>query len=439
MQLMAYSNGKTKDPRGWLSGKHVKTKFVALVLGVTVVLLVCERRQTPAWWKLRVRRYCDAPTTREPLPGLRLLGVTVAIRHGARSAIHSPVGSQSSFDCEISSYVQERLGGPYFPPEFHNNGACLPGQLVDRGYRQHLALGSKMAKLYGLNNATWSVTVRSTSYQRTQASALAFLSGAFPTVAPEVRRSWIHVADGPESMFGADTKGVDCPRARREKAAQRDAFRADKFLLDHLDPGFLTSNATLHRSVTEVTDAFYSSRCEAHSDLCLPTMPPGRRRRRRRRLDQCLGGDDDENNNRRRRNPNLTGTLLLEADRFYCERYLGTKGGRAATRLAIYPFLREVVSGLVDNGTKNHHQLRLYSGHDVVIAPVLAALGVFDCKWPPLGSNIAFEVYESNLVRIVFNGKALSLCSSTVCPLETLSTLVESLLGPYADFQTACT
>ena len=65
----------------------------------------------------------------------------------------------------------------------------------------------------------------------------------------------------------------------------------------------------------------------------------------------------------------------------------------------------------------------LYSGHDTVIAPVLAALGVYNrfCTWPPYASHIVFELWKnartpsltrpSNetmrdfYVRVLYNGK----------------------------------
>ncbi|CAM9721245.1 unnamed protein product, partial [Ectocarpus fasciculatus] len=65
----------------------------------------------------------------------------------------------------------------------------------------------------------------------------------------------------------------------------------------------------------------------------------------------------------------------------------------------------------------------LYSGHDTVIAPVLAALGVYDryCTWPPYASHIAFELWKNarkeslsrpqnetirdHYVRVLFNGR----------------------------------
>lgn len=49
---------------------------------------------------------------------------------------------------------------------------------------------------------------------------------------------------------------------------------------------------------------------------------------------------------------------------------------------------QDVLNG--DSGTK----FALFSGHDTVIAPVLAALGAYDCRWPPYASHIVFELWS---------------------------------------------
>ncbi|CAN0385483.1 unnamed protein product, partial [Hapterophycus canaliculatus] len=36
----------------------------------------------------------------------------------------------------------------------------------------------------------------------------------------------------------------------------------------------------------------------------------------------------------------------------------------------------------------------LFSGHDTVVAPLLAALGAYDCRWPPYASHVAFELWS---------------------------------------------
>ena len=38
----------------------------------------------------------------------------------------------------------------------------------------------------------------------------------------------------------------------------------------------------------------------------------------------------------------------------------------------------------------------MYSGHDSTVYPVLAALGIFEERWPPYAADICFELYKDN-------------------------------------------
>jgi hypothetical protein len=168
---------------------------------------------------------------------------------------------------------------------------------------------------------------------------------------------------------------------------------------------------------------------------------------------------------------------MSEADKAFCNRYTGSKGGKEATKLSIYPFMKEISEELVEaailqllwkhhdllidykkfvgirlnsddmedsidhlvieeqghgkavkdttntvstqndgdkneakNGSNNHNKYRvlnrrdrqrvtIFSGHDTVIAPVLASMGLYkdhDCVWPPYASRISFELYQLN-------------------------------------------
>ena len=47
-----------------------------------------------------------------------------------------------------------------------------------------------------------------------------------------------------------------------------------------------------------------------------------------------------------------------------------------ATKLSIFPFMKEIVDALFEAVSKDRkYLLTIFSGHDTVIAPVLAALG----------------------------------------------------------------
>ena len=153
-----------------------------------------------------------------------------------------------------------------------------------------------------------------------------------------------------------------------------------------------------------------------------------------------------------------------QADRAFCDRYMGAKGGLDATKLSIYPFLSEIVSSLraqadaydpppfsataiINNANSaakagssssssssspkphlNPHpkaafsmltekhlkealrvKMGIFSGHDTVIAPVLAGLGVYsgqDCIWPPYASRIAFELWRPAQPATTTSGQA---------------------------------
>lgn len=43
---------------------------------------------------------------------------------------------------------------------------------------------------------------------------------------------------------------------------------------------------------------------------------------------------------------------------------------------------------------KSATKFALFSGHDTVVAPLLAALGAYDCRWPPYASHVAFELWS---------------------------------------------
>eukprot|EP00624_Nannochloropsis_granulata_P002940 evm.model.NODE_24869_length_11136_cov_18.837284.3 len=95
------------------------------------------------------------------------------------------------------------------------------------------------------------------------------------------------------------------------------------------------------------------------------------------------------------------------------------------TRLAIGPFLNEVLEGIegkargregkreVAGGGGKEEQVVVYAGHDSSIVPVLAALGIWEDVWPPYAANIVLELAEEgareggreggHFVRVLYN------------------------------------
>jgi hypothetical protein len=107
-----------------------------------------------------------------------------------------------------------------------------------------------------------------------------------------------------------------------------------------------------------------------------------------------------------------------------------------------------------------------------VIAPVLAALGVYSdkyCVWPPYASRIAFELWQpavttastaaggkESYIRVIFNGddvtSLITACklynaeentnhgsiATGLCPLKVFNMQIKNLLQPHSTFADAC-
>lgn len=56
--------------------------------------------------------------------------------------------------------------------------------------------------------------------------------------------------------------------------------------------------------------------------------------------------------------------------------------------IILLPYTQDLLAGDIET------KFALFSGHDTVIAPLLAALGAYDCHWPPYASHIAFELWS---------------------------------------------
>lgn len=441
-----------------------------------------------------VARYCNAPSVAqegmapESLGGWELVQVQILVRHGLRSAIHAVPGVRTSFSCELSREIENKVGFWHHSFQVYGEGVpggarsplsrewrpatqddgrtCQSGQLVDAGFRQLFELG---VELRGVYTRHWGnlgdilpqeLYARATDYQRTRASVAALLTGLLGLQLQGVsawgsRRFPIHVrtdqvsevmmgvglqrafrqvnnAASPrsESSPGGHGGGPEipespCPRSTRLAAMQAASFVPAHGLIAKLGQ-HLGEEALRNHSVVEIADALYSASCDGDS------LPHGRRGR------DCASD---------------FAKLLDDADRRFCERYTGANGGAEATRLAFHPLLEEVLgrlrraaSSLAAGG--GVQRLVVFGGHDTVVAPVAAALGFWDCKWPSLASHIIFELWKSSSssygVRVLFDGqvvtKRLAACAGMgeVCPLKQFVDAIASLLGGHASLQDAC-
>ena len=283
---------------------------------------------------------------------------------------------------------------------------------------------------------------------------------------------------GDKEILGSCDKGVSLAKKQKMSYVLKPSVKARVLSL--------FGEATSERFVTDLADASLPQLCHNRPLPCS--------------MDESKGCMDEHD----------LGEIMREADRSFCDRYTGPKGGEKATKLSIYPFMKEIVSNLrlslhrhylwkehddalaerVKEASKNggkyekvheddfititepdpdspgqtlerqenrvdRKRLAIFMGHDTVIAPVLAGLGVYTgglCAWPPYASRIVFELlvadkekdeHERGFVRIIYNGedltKQVKTCKGvTPCPLEALESAVASLYSPYNSMGEAC-
>ncbi|CAM9340889.1 unnamed protein product [Chrysoparadoxa australica] len=397
--------------------------------------------------------YCSAPLEVSATPaaliehmhgqGLTLRQLVVTIRHGDRSAIHSIPGADdvewpcpSTFQSDqvkqawpgISKFQVVDLDGDAVDDTLQaqqiEEGVCSPGQLTERGVFQHLTLGGSFRTTYaaflkGMKKAD--MLVQSTRYTRTLASAASFITGMLP-----------HASFTPSIITDTGLSGevmtgeAGCSQAEYLQEQESALFSVRTDVTNYIESLFGTDMAG--SPITQLADVLHARSC--HS---LPLPCTGR---------SCFTREYAE-------------AVMLEADRALCFRFFGARGGRKSSSLLIYPFLRELRKAM----EKPQHKFILFSGHDTVIAPVLGALGAYDCIWPPYGSSLIFEVWgregradwterTDKFVRVIYNARVVTQyitdCQTgseyglEFCPLEDFFATIESAIAPHATFQEAC-
>jgi len=97
-------------------------------------------------------------------------------------------------------------------------------------------------------------------------------------------------------------------------------------------------------------------------------------------------------------------------------------------RLSIGHFLGRIQKFITQNDTETNKRLFLFSSHDMGIMPLLASLSYLPKEWPYFASNIVFEVYDNNTVRIFYNQDTqipIPGCGLNYCPLDVFFSSTE--------------
>lgn len=424
-----------------------------------------------------------------PRPGLVLHAVALTIRHGDRSAIHElpntnetarwvcrPVGLEQR-RAAASARVVNVDGRPLHRsllPQTDDGagGHCAPAQLTPRGFAQHAALGRHLGRAYApllraigadRNTSHARLYIRSTDYTRTLMSAAALLSGLLPMRAAsatpltiytqeEERLEWMHgVGLASSSKVRGDGGGEKlrsgpCPKAAELAMAQLAAWHDDAEARRDLESIFGSEVRTL--PVTSVADVLYSHACHEMRPPCS-------------RLDGCAP-------------PALASRFFRAGDEAYCAKFNGLLGGLRASQLAMHPLLGEILERLTRANGGGGERLVLLSGHDTVVAQLLAAIGGMadsrHCRWPPYGSRLVFELWRPQVtasalrhapqLRVLYNGVVVThlipscarrmdsveatttnlaaVADLELCPLETLKQGTVGRIPEGSTFEAEC-
>lgn len=431
-------------------GRQQGGATVVSARGATVV----SARGASATDNDRIEQYCHPPVGRgsegEAPPELELLAVAVVIRHGDRSQI-LPLPTEKSLKLEcgrqewwenVEQAVTVKATRSVSPEVDERTGSCLPGQLTQIGSNQLQALGRHLQNSYQhlLDRVQrQDVYVRSTNFTRTKASAASFISTLFegkPALADGGRIA-VDVVSGPpgspgEPMLGSHQR---CPAAAERSRVELAAWMRPDAAFDDVAKLFGASAASMQ--ITDFADSANVATCHSRPQPCGDGG--------------CISAE-------------LHSRLMAISDAYYCRRFGGSSGGHTAWSLSMYPFVSEVLSRLQAAADASQPSVAIFSGHDTVIAPVLAALNVYGvgdhwCGWPAYASRIAFELYHSVekrptetaatvassefYIRLVFNGdtlKGVRGCESSgeFCRLSDFRRGVESMLGGASDYKAAC-
>ena len=425
--------------------------FASIVL-VLLGLIIFKRREESAVYEglnpSGLPSYCGArPRGMEgmlhhPRSGLVLHAVVLTIRHGDRSAIHALPNTNETarWACRPAGLEQRRAaaaarvlgidGRPLHrsllpQTDGGEGGHCAPGQLTPRGFAQHAALGRHLGRAFApllraisadhhSNTSHEPLYVRSTDYTRTLMSAAALLSGMLPVsmrqaaAAPltiytqeEERLELMHgVGLASSSKVKGDGGGErlrsgPCPKATELAQAQLAAWHDDTEALQELE--LLFGPAARRLPVTGVADVMYAHACHEMRPPC--SLKDG-----------CVP-------------PALANRFFRAGDEAYCAKYNGLLGGLRASQLAMHPLLTEIVERLTRANGGGGERMVLLSGHDTVVAQLLAAIGGMrdgrHCRWPPYASRLVFELWRPALatanslrrapqIRVLYNGAVVT-------------------------------
>ncbi|KAK9767186.1 hypothetical protein K7432_003185 [Basidiobolus ranarum] len=384
--------------------------------------------------------YCQAPKPSKagykPMPNARLAHVQLVVRHGDRAPVYPLViENDVSWDCDEVKEIS-RLTGNYKRTKYDSgdfeykvmipeknalsqnfwNGTCLNGQLTSKGKLQHMELGNTLRQIYvekmkylpkKLKDPNM-IYVRSSDVGRTRQSAQSVVTGLYPVKDRHIHGSGIPIYFEPNEIETIKfNKGI-CPRfvqiaeAMIKTPYYQNYYKSAQPLKKQLDE--ILAPESLHWPDNTMVAYMDSMRTRLCHNKPLPC-----------KNGKCV-------------TKKMTDQLFRFIDQEYTYTHRDAKLADQGNAVILGWFFRDIQERMV-KASKNRHSsppLEIFSGHDDTVQGLLGLMRSKDMRWPPLASNILFELWEkkdrSYHVRVLFNGKVLKVqnewCNMNSCPLN---------------------
>ncbi|XP_065175143.1 lysophosphatidic acid phosphatase type 6-like [Sycon ciliatum] len=361
--------------------------------------------------------------------GLKLLSAHVVFRHGARTPIRpwlpelmqpgeatidwaKTVPAEEDRDARIPVYIRNVSvdGAEPVPLRWGkstwNMSSKVPGhpsgELTEVGFRQAVELGHTLRERYmiqhGLVSEVYSpkeVYVRTTSFNRTKQTAQGVLTGMFGAHKPAERVVLSTIPWAKEVIVG---NSRICQSYRQ--------------LCDWVEVGIRGQSVANERQ--RVMEALGISAERMHFVYLRDVLVA------RKAHDLPLP-------------PRITPELLddIEVGAVLCfdDGVLG-KNKIPTLKVSCGVMLHTLLTNLKSD-EEDQPTLFLFSAHDSLVSPLLAAVGPRDKTWPPFCADVSFELYQDKdddkFVKVSSGDKDILVdgCSAIYCPLEEFVSSME--------------
>ncbi|CAI5440749.1 unnamed protein product [Caenorhabditis angaria] len=342
----------------------------------------------------------------------KLRGLFVSFRHGERSSfskINDEIGCRAHREIDRKNFekYKELVNSEDFQtflkvvpalstwPKFPEDEKCSSGQLTAEGALQHVKLGKFFRKQYAKSSLftedmeNMKTRIVTSKYNRTFQSVLAFSSEFFF----KQRNHFLPITiKASNHSFQCVDQFCNCKLAKKMRIKYYEQQHLEYF-------ENLLKNDRILREETEFVQSFddFSSSSDPFKiiDVAL-----GKYICRRKPLpcknEKCLTNDYLNK---------LIDITTLRGQKMYNSSGI-SKRLHLLEAWPVLSYLKMALEKMRVKSEKNY--IRVFSGHDVLIAPLLRVLGIPFVDPPHYTSRLVFEIYEHSeeglFIRVLFNG-----------------------------------